>query len=48
MDLHKSVAARTAANVQRLLIVVHLMNGKKSVSDLLSLVGGTQAALSQH
>ncbi|MBZ9699196.1 MULTISPECIES: ArsR/SmtB family transcription factor [unclassified Mesorhizobium] len=46
-----SVASRLFAALgfsKRLLIVVHLMDGEKSVSDLVSLVGGTQTALSQH
>ncbi|TPK81061.1 winged helix-turn-helix transcriptional regulator [Mesorhizobium sp. B2-4-13] len=33
---------------KRLLILVHLMDGERSVSELVSLVGGTQSALSQH
>ncbi|TPJ99480.1 winged helix-turn-helix transcriptional regulator [Mesorhizobium sp. B2-5-9] len=33
---------------KRLLILVHLMDGERSVSDLVSLVGGSRTALSQH
>ncbi|MBZ9698688.1 MULTISPECIES: ArsR/SmtB family transcription factor [unclassified Mesorhizobium] len=46
-----SAASRLFATLgfrKRLLILVHLMDGERSVSELVSLVGGTQTALSQH
>ncbi len=36
------------ADVRRLLILCHLTQGEKSVNELVSLVGGSQSALSQH
>jgi DNA-binding transcriptional ArsR family regulator len=36
------------ANEQRLLILCHLAEGEKSVNELVSLVGGSQSAISQH
>ncbi|TPK81047.1 winged helix-turn-helix transcriptional regulator [Mesorhizobium sp. B2-4-13] len=33
---------------KRLLIVIYLVEGERSVSDLVALIGGSRTALSQH
>lgn len=46
-----AVAARlldALGHDKRLLTVIHLMEGERTVTDLLSRVGGTQYSLSQH
>ncbi len=43
-----SALLKAMANERRLLILCYLTQGEKPVNELVSLVGGSQSALSQH
>ena len=43
-----SVLLKDMSNESRLMILCYLTEGEKSVGELVSLVGGSQSAISQH